>query len=118
MDELKGMLIKLLLDYYEHGKNLDTIAIDADIKPILEYRDKIVSRVELPVKPATCGQYLYELQKKYIEIREGFAKNPHTFWVTDEMYMIGQILNQYGVQKDKLPLTVDKFIEQQSKLSV
>jgi len=49
MDELKGMLIKLLLDYYEHGKNLDTIAIDDDIKPILGYRDIIVSRVESPV---------------------------------------------------------------------
>ena len=81
---------------------------------IAEDYNVLYHEVEALVMPD--GGYLFELQKRYIEIREGFEKDPHTFWVTDEMYMIGQILTQYGIEKDKLPLTVEKFIKQNQQV--
>ena len=37
MEELTKLLHKLQFDYYQHGSRTDTIALDDDIKPILEY---------------------------------------------------------------------------------
>jgi hypothetical protein len=81
------------------------------IKVNQELEEKISKSAGNAGYAVACRSYLYELQKRYIEIKEGFQKYPYDFVVTDEMYLIGKILEIYGVQKDKLPLTVEKFVE-------
>lgn len=68
-------------------------------------------------KIAEVKRYLFELQKRYIELREVRDKNKYEASTQDEMLLIGEILKIYGVQKDKLPMTVEKFSKYESNFS-